>query len=64
MPVGGNLFTEDLVEFGQFGTGSLDLFGRNFLIMKREGITDEAHFDETHQQDFMFLRREWLAFCF
>ncbi len=56
--VAGDFFGEDFIEFGQFGRGLFAVVGLDVFVVQGKGIADEAHFDQTHQQDFMFLGRE------
>ena len=59
--VGGDFFGEDFFQFGEFGRGLFDVFGLDLLVVKRESVADQAHFDQIHQEQFALFRRERAA---
>ena len=61
MTVAGDIFVQDFCQFTQFGAGFFTFQEWDFLIMQRQGIADQAHFDQTHQQNITFFGSKWAA---
>ena len=64
MAVGGDFLGQDFSQLTQFGAGLLAVFGQDFLVVQGQGVADEAHFDQAHQQDFALFGGERHALGF